>query len=254
MPTIFDENGIERFCGCLPRTTEPDGSIFPIVGDAGTEAVPLVPRSQWTETSLRHHVWNIHNQGNQNSCCPTAYAGLLETLREIQGLARVPLSQAYPYHYANGGRDQGASLDAVFFAIRDKGITPASIVDPMDWRGVNWPADVDDQAERWRIVEQWDMLHVDALGSSLEAGLPGVFGVFWQGGGGHAIYAIGKRRAARGNSWDFEIANSWGRQWGENGLGWLPESQVAEGIRYFGGWIPRLQRIQSDDPMPLPIS
>lgn len=250
MPTIYDENGIERFCGCLPRTTEPDGSVFPIVGDAGT--IPLKPRSQWTPTSLAHHVWNIHDQGNQNSCCPTAYAGLLETLREIQGLDRIPFSQAYPYHYANGGRDQGASLDVVFFAIRDRGITPASIVDPMDWRGKTWPADVDDRAAEFRIVEEWDMIHVDALGSGLEAGFPGVLGVFWTGGGGHAVYAVGKRPAARGNSWDFQIANSWGHDWGENGLGWLPESQVAEGIRYFGGWIPRFQRTPSNEPAPLP--
>ncbi len=235
--------------GCLPRITEPDGSHFPIVGSPGT--LDLIPRSQWTTTSVRHHVWNIHDQGQQNSCCPTAYAGLLETEREMQGLSRIKLSQAYPYHFANGGRDQGSSLDAVFFAIRDRGITPATVIDPFDWRAANWPADADDQAAELRIVEAWDCLDVDHVGTATERGFCAVLGVRW-GRGGHAVYIIGKRPASRGDSWEYEIANSWGTGWGDGGFGFLPESQVAEGIKTFGAWIPRFQRIQTEDPMPLP--
>ena len=249
---VWIEDGQERFLGCLPRTTDPDGSIFPIVGSPGT--IDILPRSQWTETSLRHPFWNIHDQGQQNSCCPTAYAGLLETMREAQGLARIPLSQAYPYRYTNGGRDQGATLDGVFLAIRDRGITPASVIDPMDWQGRNWPADADELAAELRIVEGWDCISVDAIGSVTEAGFCVALGVWWgypRRSGGHAIYVIGKRKTP-GGLWEFEMVNSWGKQWGNNGLGYLPEVQIADGLATFGGFVPRFQRIQQSDPLPLP--
>jgi len=249
MEMTWQDDGRQYHLGCLPRVTEPGDGIFPIVGDPGT--IQQIPRDEWADMSLEHHVWDIKDQGPQNSCCPTAYAGLLQTVREAQGLRRVKFSQAMPYHFANHGRDRGASLDAVFQVIRDRGITTEDVIDPYDWQGRSWPADWPDLAEQYRIVEAWDCVDVDAIGSGLMQGHPSVLGVWWGSGGGHAIYIVGMKRE-RGTLRKFRIANSWGLDWGERGLGWLPESQVAEGLRYFGGWIPRFQRMPADDLFPAP--
>lgn len=232
----------------LRRRSRLGDGTFPICGV--DEPSLLIPREQWTESTLEHHVWHIVDQGAQNSCTAAMVAGGLTTLDAMHGRPKRVYSQASLYRQINGGRDGGASIDSALRAMQTTGITTIDVIDQYDWQGRDWPSKWKDAAAENKILEWSDCPNVDWAGSMLERGFLVFLGVFWKRGG-HAIYLVGKRRD--GNGWKFRVTNSWGADWGEDGLGWLPESQVSQGIAYFGAWIPRVKTDPSNQlgpPLP----
>jgi hypothetical protein len=236
----------EGRCGCHPRLCtvgqHPRFKVWGTVDDA-----PIIPRSQWKTVSLRDKVWEIANQLQQNSCCPTATRGAYEIIRELMGLKRIRLSQCSLYTQINGGRDQGANIMDALTAMMDVGIAPHSIVDQYNMNERTYPAVWKDHASKFRILEAFDCPTFDAMISAVHLGMPVVFGVNWTGGGGHAIVCVGYDLETN----SAEILNSWGEEWGDVGFGNLTERQC-KAITSYGAFALRGIVIPSDEAEVLP--
>jgi hypothetical protein len=248
MHIINPDAHIPLATGCLPRISKVgEKPHFPVAGTV--DACPILPRSEWSECSIRHKVWTVIDQNPQNSCCPSATAGAAMILREIAGQKRIVLSQGSLYGQINGGRDGGANIEDALEAMMQTGICPASQIGPKDWQGRDWPSDWKATAKKVRILEAFDCPTFDAVASAVLRSMPVVFGVFW-GTGGHAITAVGLKKIP--NSWNLEFLNSWGAEWGDAGFGFLPESKCG-GIKSFGAFAIRSVTIPSDETLPPPL-
>jgi hypothetical protein len=231
--------------GCFERPMKVGANRrFPVWGTVSE--CPIIPRANWQEYSLRHKVWEVLDQGSQNSCCPTATRGATEIVREIMGQARIRLSQGSLYNQIAGGRDQGANIMDALEAMMDVGMVPDSIIDQYDWQGRGYPPNWKAEAAKYRILEAWDCPTFDEMLSAVEKQFPVVFGVNWAGGG-HAITCIGKKKS--GNTWLAEILNSWGADWGDGGFGYLTESQCKASTSY-GAFAIRGVTIPSGEELP----
>jgi hypothetical protein len=231
--------------GCLPRTSKVgEKSHFPVAGTV--ENCPILPRSAWSDCSIRHKAWTVIDQNPQSSCCPSATSGATMILREIAGEKRILLSQGSLYGQINGGRDAGANIEDALEAMMSVGICPASKIDPQDWQGRDWPSDWKTTAKCFRILEAFDCPTFDAVASAVQLSMPVVFGVFWSGGG-HAITAVGLKNID--GVWNLEFLNSWGADWGDHGFGFLTEKQCS-GIKSFGAFAIRSVTIPNDEDLP----
>ena len=113
-------------------------------------------------------------------------------MRELKGLDRIVLSQAPIYALGNSGRDQGMAIDEVMRILSQYGTTPADVIDPYDWRGYRrrqWPKDWQEKAKPFRGIEWLDLPTYAHMVTAAKLGFLIGFGVRWQGGGGHAIFA-----------------------------------------------------------------
>lgn len=236
------ENGVPRWTGCHPRQTRVGDGTFRVVGEV--EDVPLLPAAEIVDHEIDGLVPRIVDQGRQNSCCPSAAVGLFELVRELMGLPHVELSQGSLYGRINDGRDQGATIDSALIELMREGVCPTSVIDQYEWHPSRWPANWREVAADYKVREAFDCPTLQHIYSCTMRAMPVLLGVFWTGGGGHAIYAVG-RKAGK-----VKIVNSWAVRWGEQGRGYLPESQVERGIRTFGAWGCRIVTPSGGRPAP----
>jgi len=250
MSTIIID-GEERKLGCLPRTTNVGDGSFKVFGEPGTPG--LIDPKLWPALSkvpLDPFAWHTIDQSDQSSCCGCATGGGVMISREIAGLDRVVISQASIYGQRKDNRqDAGMSIDEGLKIIQDVGCTGVDTIDQYDWQGFRrktWPDGWRNEAAKYRALEAWDCPTYEHAVSAILRGFPVVFGVFWEGGGGHAITMIGWDGSPR-------ILNSWGESWGTNGIGFLTESQCKRGIEYFGAWALRVATDPTGDgDIPIP--
>jgi hypothetical protein len=222
--------------GCLVRRTKFGEGKFPIIATSIAK-----PRSQWVKTGLTTRVKHIYDQNGYNSCCANMVAQSSLIIASIRGNPSVILSPASIYKKINGGRDAGAAIEDGLDCIANWGALPVNLYDVNDWRKP-YPASADQVAAEFKDTEWMDVPDVNVAGTILSAGFPVCVGVYW-GRGGHAICLTEVEPASGGEftdngTIDFLFANSWGTSYGDNGIGKLPESQVAEGIKAFGAWAP----------------
>jgi hypothetical protein len=230
-----------KLTGCMPRTTKVGAGKFPVMA-----ADFLLPRKQWKPTSIREIVPQIKDQDGTNECCPHAGTGAMQDVRALLGLPYVELSPASVYRFGNGGRDAGMTIEDCLTILSERGALPTSKYPALNWRA-QYPADGAAVAKGFRAVEWEDTINTDYIGSAVQRGWPVVIGVWWSGGGGHAVVVTGWRP----ESPEWEIQNSWGN-WGDSGFGHLPEGQVSRGIASFGAWALRLPSRPDTDPKPQP--
>ncbi len=217
--------------GCLPRVTQPgENPRLKVMGTDGTPG-PVDPKAP--DVIDRAYVKSIINQGQQGSCCGCAGVGAVMLIRAMQGLPHVLLSQASLYGRGNGGRDQGMAIDTCLALLMEEdssgnpvgGCCPADLIDPMDWQGFRrgtWPTDWRVTAVRFRIVEAYDCQTMDHIRACYKRGFPVVYGAE-----GHAVIRIG----------DDDDVNSWGKNWGSNGIGqWVSERTLERSIPMYGAW------------------
>lgn len=226
--------------GCLPRSTKV-GERFNVLADAW-----LIPRNEWQDISWRAVCGPILDQDGTNECCPHAAVAALHLIRRGCGRPDVVFSPAWLYRWINGGRDAGAAIDDAINTLVERGALPADQYPMLDWRKPE-PTNWERTAHLHRASEWNDCPTFEHIASAILRGWPVCFGVFWSGGGGHALCGIGLKAA--GNVWRIEIQNSWGTGWQEGGFGYLPESQVTRGISSFGAWA--LREATSDDGGPV---
>ncbi len=232
-------NGREYHLGCLSRVAAP-GSVFPVFGENPRRTeIYIIPRAEWQPVDWSHLVPEILDQDGQGACNAFASIQALHVLRAAVGLPFVKLSPGNLYGRINGGYDRGSLLSDAIAELEQHGVCTAALVPELDWRPSRWPAAWKDDAKRFRILEAWDCPTFDHLASAIQLGFPVNLGVLvgnnfkpgtdgWipdyrGGGGGHAMCGVGLMRHASGD-WGIKVANSWGREWGANGFGIIPES------------------------------
>jgi hypothetical protein len=231
-------------CGCHPRTMRVGAHpLFRVWGTV--DDCPIIPRSEWKTVSMRDRVWEIVNQADQNSCCPSATRGGMQLLREICGMTRTQLSQGSLYGQVNDGRDQGANIMDALEALMKVGIAPTSIIDQYQWHPNKFPSRWQDHAAKYRLLEADDCPTFDAMVSAIQRPYPVVFGVNWAGGGGHAILGVGYDKEANA----VEILNSWDKTWGDGGFGFLTEKQC-KAITTYGAFALRSPVLPSGEELP----
>ncbi len=190
------------------------------------------------------------NQGSQQSCVGWAVAYALKSFQEraeenwpLSVRSGVPdpahvFSPAFVYNQINNGRDGGCSLPDALNLLHEKGAVTLALMpyDPKSFRKQP-DAAAAENATRYRI-DYWRQVNVSdprEIKAQLNAGYPVIIGaevdqgfvkartgVIWksvQGRtlGGHAMVLVGydDRRHA------FKLLNSWGRDWGDAGYGWI---------------------------------
>jgi hypothetical protein len=190
------------------------------------------------------------NQGTQRSCVGWAVAYALKTYQErveegrtlIRSDGRFDTTQvfspAFVYNQINHGRDGGASfIDALNLVRSDGAATWANMpYDPQNYtRQPSTTARA--TATRFRI-DTWRQVNVQdttEMKAHLNAGFPVLIGAridegflngrgpfVWSAAHGrelgtHAMVVVGYDD----NRQAFRVLNSWGREWGDGGFGWI---------------------------------
>ena len=207
--------------GCLPRTTRP-GETCPLF----SSRVKPIPRGEWEERAskitLRPFVRDIYHQRNVGSCASEAKDQSVAISRAFAGLPNVLFNPYGSYHFVNGGRDRGSTLDANLNFGREHGCFPEAI-----WpRSNGWQRRPSEEAmqaaKQYRIIEYYDILTVEEFVTALLLAFPVV-----PGAKGHAVTAVAHTRNAP------LIVNSWGTTWQDGGFGiWATYAEFANMLRY----------------------
>jgi hypothetical protein len=159
------------------------------------------------------------------SCTSNAWAGATEALYRFSGYDVPLLSAASLFSFV--GSFRGSSIQDNQRQITTVGIAPESLWPASAING-RAPAGFAETAAKYKLRLVEFVADFAAGTWALLRGRPIVFGVDW-GTGGHCIWATRAYKGAKG--WGWEIANSWGTDWGDNGFGILYENQIAAGIR-----------------------
>jgi len=247
-------DGRQYFLGCLPRLMHP-GAIYPVLGqDPNRPDVTVIPRNQWAEIDFSHLVPEILDQDGQGACNAFASVQTLHVLRNQAGLPYVKLSAGNLYGRINGGVDAGSLLSDAVRTLEKEGVCTADTVPELQWRRRSWPRGWEEEAKRFRILEAWDCPSFDHLATALLLGFPVNLGILvgnhfnpgsdgWVpdyrgGGGGHAMCGVGLLFHRERNAWGIKVANSWGKRWGRDGFGIVPESYFQR-TPFTDGWAVR---------------
>jgi hypothetical protein len=160
------------------------------------------------------------------SCTSNAWTGAMKALYRFSGYDACPeLSAASLFSFV--GSFRGSSIQDNQRRLLTVGCVPESLWPSSAING-RPPAGFEAEAPKWRLRAVEYVTDFAAGTWTLFRGRPVVFGVDW-GGGGHCIWATRVFKGAKG--WAWEIANSWGEDWGDRGFGLLYEDQIARGIR-----------------------
>ncbi len=218
-----------------------------------------------SRVDLRQWCSPVENQGSLGSCTANAAVGLVEYYERRTSNSYLDASRLFLYKATRNllgwAGDQGAYLRTTMKALVLFGVPPESywlyVIDRFDEEP---PAFCYAFAQNYRATQYYrhdpaGAKLQDALASVrtyLAGGLPCVFGFsvyssfpgvddgadipFPQPGdhleGGHAVMAVGHddTRKIGDEVGALLIRNSWGREWGEDGYGWLPYRYVTGGL------------------------
>lgn len=235
--------------------TVPSTRVWPKVGQRVGDIVPIVdiPRSQWKEVDLTAFLSPIRNQGSVGKCNASATCNAFEIARNISGLPFYRLSDDYLYGNIcmkdRWGRriDSGSLLEDGLAWMTDHGTCTQAVVPDGVWNPQNgFPASASVDAKDFTTPEVYNCPTRDSVASAVQQGFPVIIGIMWydnffnpqadgwlpdvRGGsaGGHAICCVGLVR--KGNTWGFLCVNSWGKEWGKNGLFIIPEKYLDNSI------------------------
>lgn len=190
-----------------------------VTSENRTPARKRFPAEQW-----------IRSQGGRGSCNGYAGAWALARARVMAGLPFEPLSGEYLYSLINGGRDGGSMLDDGMQAITEKGVARESLVkhESYLWNQMSQEARAD--APRFKAFECYAARTELGLASGLALGFVGVVAVHASNAWGSLSNGVSRRSLGPGNhavccqdvlvsngKLLFDIANSWGKNWGDNG-------------------------------------
>lgn len=190
-----------------------------VTSENRTPARKRFPAEQW-----------IRNQGGRGSCNGYAGAWALARARVMAGLPFEALSGEYLYSMINGGRDSGSMLDDGMQAITEKGVARESLVrhESYLWSQMSQEARAD--APRFKAFECYAARTELGLASGLALGFVGVVAVHASNAWGTLSNGVSRRSLGPGNHAVvcqdvlvnngrllFDIANSWGRRWGDDG-------------------------------------
>lgn len=228
------------------------------VGAAGKFPLEGIPAA----VDLRRYCSPIEDQGSLGSCTAQAGVGLVEYLERRALNRHVDGSRLFVYKATRNllgwHGDTGAYVRTTLQALAKFGICPERY-----WPHVISKFDDDPPAFCWAYAAQARTLRyfrldsyrrskpelLELIKSMATMGMPTIFGftVFGFGDkegnfplpepgdriyGGHAVMCVGFDDGHKvGNSTGaLRIRNSWGRDWGADGYGWLPYEYILRGL------------------------
>jgi len=232
---MYIKNGKRHFHFGLSQRTVLYGSVFPIYADK----IEVIPDPFWYSFSLRKYLFKVLDQGNQNSCVGAVTVGALMLARKQYGFEDIELSIASIYGQINCGMDNGAQLSSALLAAHRYGACPVNVIPHEQWQCNEWPKNWQDIAKCYRILEAYDCTSFQEIVSAILDGFPVCLGVNLSrndvldvgkdgflpinssGHYAHALLGIGVKRYK--NLWWIEAASSWGVNWANEGICYIPE-------------------------------
>ena len=207
----------------------------------------------------------IRNQGSRGSCNGFAGAWALSRARVMAGLPFVALSGEFLYSMINGGRDSGSMLDDGMKAIQERGVAREDLVKHESYLWSQMSAEARQDADNHKAFEAYRVDSELGLASGLVLGFIGVVAVHASNAWSSLSGGISRRSLGPGNhavccqdvGWNgrltFDIANSWGRNWGDNGHTWNTwNDHLIEPNKYHDFYLIRGVTDEIEDKIPEP--
>lgn len=246
--------GGQMKCGYTPPGEDVDQAV-PLA-----DSTMISHRGLASSADLSSDMPPVMNQGQQNSCVAFSVAYYTRSYLEKKkrgwnydapvagGQGERVFSPAFVYNQINGGKDNGSYFNQALDLVTARGAAPwkAMPYSPSDYRTQPSRQALDAAvAYRSDSYRRLPFDNLDAIKSELAEGRPVIFGiaiddkfynlkkeVYDQTGGqtygGHAMTLVGyddSKRSPRGDKGAFKIINSWGKEWGDNGFGWISYRQ-----------------------------
>ena len=212
--------------GCLPRATTYGQCCDKLEDRVNVITDEEQIRDLIGKVSLRPHLKTIgvYDQNGYGSCATESTAGATKLSRAASNRPYVQLNPLSIYAFTSGGVDRGSNIDRNLEHARDIGILPEDVWPRSKGFRTKPPQELlDRHASRFRIDEFWDCGSVDDVRTSLVLGFPVSFG--WRG---HSCVLIALK--------DMNTAyylNSWGADWGDNGVGTISLRSINFGYGAF---------------------
>lgn len=246
-------NGEKRYLAAHKRENNKIYGSFPKLKPA------LVDPKDYKDISLLNFIKKRYNQSSQSSCVGHGVIAGVTIAHNMSGQTQQVFSPCFNYGLVNGGRDQGANTGAGVRASAEVGSCLESTVGPMQIWKSRFPANAFEEAKRWRMVDTETVDNFAEVCSAIMYGRPVVFGTYignrfnpdgegfvseLQGTtGGHCMCVVGLKYAK--GRWWLEVLNSWGANWGVNGVCYMPASYVE---KYRDMWEGYAMRVAGIDP------
>jgi hypothetical protein len=181
------------------------------------------------------------NQGGQQSCVAWAVAYALKSYQEKMELGeQMNFSPSFIYNQINNGQNVPTYITDALNVLSEQGVC---FLNEMPYKEDDWkskPSQLARQSAKRFRIDYWRQVNVQdvkEVKAQLHAGLPVIIGsevsyefvkeglnnedYIWKekgkSAGGHAMLLVGyddKKNA-------FKVMNSWGKEWGDNGFGWI---------------------------------
>ena len=206
-----------------------------------------------TSVDLSDRMPPIGNQGNQQSCVAWSIAYALKSYQEKVELGQqFTFSPSYIYNQINNGMNAPTYVTDGLNILSEQGVCQ---YDEMPYNENDWTTKPSEASRAnakkfridfWRRVNVLDTKEVKA---QLSAGYPVIIGAdvskefindgytqkaayIWKDAGtpagGHCMLLVGYDDAKSA----FRVMNSWGKDWGDNGFGWIDYKFFSQGVRY----------------------
>jgi hypothetical protein len=219
---------------CHPRAAA-RGQAAPVL----ERHLSMIPPEQWLDVDCSSDCPQVFDQqSTQMSAAMAVVAAMQALLCRRDPAHPVSLSPANLYARINAGIDAGSLLSAALYEAKTRGVCTAALVPLLDWQH-GLPPGWEQEASRFRINEYLDCHDLAAIATAVQKKefvvsgisidrnfMPDANGVVpapsaspW---GRHAVLITGMKKI--GDAWHFQIQNSWGRNWGQQGFAYVPES------------------------------
>lgn len=195
----------------------------------------------------------VGNQGGQQSCVAWAMAYALKGYQETVQLGEpVKFSPSFVYNQINGGKNVPTQVTDGLNILSEQGVC---LMKEMPYDETKWDEEPTEEAKssakRFRI-DEWrrvNTLDIKEIKTHLAAGLPVIIGAMvtaefrdngytegadfiWKKNGepigGHAMLVVGYDDDKNA----FKIINSWGKNWGDGGYGWIDYELFPDVVMY----------------------
>lgn len=216
-------------------------------------STPLGGMELPASVDLSNNMPEVGNQGQQQSCVAWAVAYALKSYEEKVELGQqLDFSPSFIYNQINNGQNVPTLVTDALNVLSDQGVC---LMNEMPYKDDDWTSkpsvEAKQSAKRFRI-DYWRQVNVQDIKevkAQLNAGMPVIIGAtvsyefindgkekkadyIWKDAGtpagGHAMLLVGyddKKNA-------FKLMNSWGKDWGDNGFGWIDYNLFPQVIMY----------------------
>lgn len=249
LPVIIDPQGNTRLLGTIPKVTLKVTATpvfedtFSLYTDAEIRDIITDP-NRTPKRKLFTKEW-ILNQKSHGSCNGHAIASCLARMRWLSGiLDKLLFSGAYAYSKMNGGGDNGSALEDDIPEVTKWGIAPASLV---TWDMIYprlQPPNADTEAAKHKGFKPFAVRTMQGLRTALAKNFACVVAMqvgnsfsnldsngicgFDHGMGNHALCCDDLVWNSSLNKELFDIPNSWGPDFGDDGRLYATERHFSE--------------------------